>query len=100
MEDIVSGALLFTGERSARGYRINKMAMSFTAPESRARFKADEEAYMQAFGLTAAEKALVRQRDWKAMLDAGASIYLLLKIGACTGHALPHIGAHTAGRID
>ena len=100
MDDIVSGALLFTGERSARGYRLNKMAMSFTAPENRDRFKADEEAYMRAYDLSDIEKDLIRRRDWKAMMDQGASIYLLLKIGAVTGHPLPHIGAHTAVRIN
>ena len=29
--------------------------------------------------------------------EAGASIYLLLKIGAAVGAPLPEIGAHTAG---
>ena len=32
MNDIVSGALLFTNERSAMGYRINKLAMALTHP--------------------------------------------------------------------
>lgn len=99
MDDIISGAYLFTGERSARSYRLNKMAMSFTSPENRARFKADEDAYMRASALSDTEMDLVRRRDWKGMMDHGASIYLLLKIGAVTGHALPHIGAHTAGRV-
>ena len=98
MNDIVSGALLFTNERSAMGYRINKLAMALTQPTERDRMKADEEGFMAEHGLSEPEKQLIRARDWKGMLEAGASIYLLLKIGAVTGHPLPVIGAHTAGR--
>jgi hypothetical protein len=39
----------------------------------------------------------VARRDWKGMMEHGASIYLLLKIGAAVGAPLPEIGAHTAG---
>ena len=98
MDDIVSGAYLFTGERSARAYRLNKMAMSFTDAANRAKFQADEEAYMEAAALSEDEKGLVRRRDWKGMMDHGASIYLVIKIGGVTGHPLPVIGNHTAGR--
>ncbi len=98
MDDVISGAYLFTGERSARSYRLNKMAKSFTDAANRERFKADEESYMETSGLSADEKNLVRRRDWKGMMDYGASIYLVIKIGGVTGHPLPVIGNHTAGR--
>ena len=68
MDDVISGAYVFTGERSARSYRLNRMAMSFTSAENRAAFKADEDAYMTASGLSAEEKDLVRRRDWKGMM--------------------------------
>jgi gallate dioxygenase len=99
MDDVISGAYLFTGERSARAYRLNKMAMSFTDAANRAKFQAGEEAYMASSGLSDDEKDLVRRRDWKGMMDHGASIYLVIKIGGVTGHPLPVIGNHTAGRI-
>jgi protocatechuate 4,5-dioxygenase alpha subunit len=99
MDDIISGAYLFTGERSANSYRLNKMAMSFTVPDNRTRFQADEEAYMRDAGLSEPEMDLVRRRDWKGMMDYGASIYLVIKIGGVTGHPLPVIGNHTAGRV-
>ena len=50
MNDIVSGALLFTNERSAMGYRINKLAMALTQPTERDRMKADEEGFMAEHG--------------------------------------------------
>ena len=74
------------------------MAMSFTAPENRERFKADEEGFMREQGMSDIETDLVRRRDWKGMMEYGASIYLVIKMGGVTGHALPQIGAHTAGR--
>jgi protocatechuate 4,5-dioxygenase alpha subunit len=97
LDDIVSGAYVFTGERSARSYHLNKMANTLSVPEKRARFQADEAGYMRDMGCSDQEIELVKHRDWKGMMDHGASIYLLLKIGAAVGHSLPQIGAHTSG---
>ena len=98
MDDMVSGAFVFTGERSAKSYALNRMANTLSVPEKRSRFQADEAGYMREMGLSPDEIALVARRDWKGMMEHGASIYLLLKIGAAVGHSLPQIGAHTAGR--
>ena len=97
MDDVIAGAYVFTGERSARSYRLNKMANTLGVAANRARFQADEAGYMRDAGCSDQEIELVRQRDWKALMEHGASIYLLLKIGAAVGHALPQIGAHTGG---
>jgi protocatechuate 4,5-dioxygenase alpha chain len=100
LDDMISGAYVFTGERSAAGYRLNRMAKTLTSPTARAAFQADEAGYMRAQGCTEAEIELVRRRDWHGMMCQGASIYLLLKIGAATGHALPEIGRATASRVE
>ncbi|MSO99464.1 MAG: protocatechuate 3,4-dioxygenase [Acetobacteraceae bacterium] len=97
MDDVISGAYVFTGERSSKSYRLNKMANTLSVPENRARFQADEPGYMRGMGCSDLEIDLVRDRDWKGMMDHGASIYLLLKIGAATGVSLPEIGTHTGG---
>ena len=97
MDDVISGAYVFTGERSARSYTLNKMANSLSSPENRARFQAGEAGYMRDLGCSDHEIELVAHRDWKGMMDHGASIYLLLKIGGAVGVPLPEIGAHTAG---
>jgi protocatechuate 4,5-dioxygenase alpha subunit len=98
LDDVISGAYVFTGERSARGYALNKMANSLSSPENRSRFQADEARYMRSLGCSDEQIELVHHRDWKGMMEQGASIYLLLKIGAAVGVPLPQIGAHTAGR--
>jgi protocatechuate 4,5-dioxygenase alpha subunit len=97
MNIAVKGGYVFTGEDSARSYRLNKMAASLTSPENRTRFQADETAYMRSFGMSDQEIDLVARRDWKGMMDYGASIYLVIKIGGSVGQTLPQIGAHTAG---
>ncbi len=97
MDEVISGAYVFTGERSARSYALNKMANSLSSPANRERFQAEEAAYMRSLGCSDTEIDLVRCRDWKGMMEHGASIYLLLKIGAAVGAPLPEIGAHTAG---
>jgi protocatechuate 4,5-dioxygenase alpha chain len=97
MSETIHGAYVFTGERSAAGYRLNKMAKTLVSPTARAAFQSDETAYMTANGCTDTEIDLVRRRDWHGMMQAGGSIYLILKIGAATGHTLPEIGRATGG---
>lgn len=97
MDDVIAGCYVFTGERSANSYHLNKMANTLRSADARARFQADEAGYMRGMGCSEGEIELVRRRDWKAMMEHGASIYLLLKIGAAVGHSLPQIGTHTGG---
>jgi len=97
LDDVIAGSQVFTGEKSAKGYNLNKMANTLRSAETRAQFQADEASYMRDMGCSAQEIDLVQRRDWKAMMEHGGSIYLLLKIGAAVGHSLPQIGAHTSG---
>jgi protocatechuate 4,5-dioxygenase alpha chain len=97
MLEEISGAPVFTGERSRAGYRLNRMAMSLTDPANRAAFVANETDYLQRMGLTDAEVDLVRRRDWKGIIAAGGNIYLIIKIAGALGIALYEVGAHTAG---
>jgi protocatechuate 4,5-dioxygenase alpha chain len=91
------GTVVFTGERSRQGYRLNKLAMSLTDPANRARFLADEEGYMRALGLSAEQMALVRRRDWAGLIAAGGNVYLLLKIAGTVGQNLLQMGAQMRG---
>jgi len=97
MLEEVAGTKVFNGERSREGYRLNRMAMSLTEAANRAAFVADETGYARRMGLDDTEIDLVRRRDWKAMIDAGGSIYLLIKIADALGVPLYEVGAQTAG---
>jgi protocatechuate 4,5-dioxygenase alpha chain len=82
---------------SWRGYRINKMCNALSQPHERDAYKTDEEAFMARFGLTEAEKNLVRARDFQGLLQAGGNIYFLLKLGVVTGNGLYKMGATMRG---
>ena len=93
----IAGTTVFTGERSRRGYRINKLAMSLTDEKNREAFKAGERAYMQRFGLSDREMEMIAKRDWNGLVAAGGSIYLLIKIGGTIGQNLLQMGAQMRG---
>ena len=77
--------------------RLNRMCFSLCDPKNREAFKAGEEQYMDKFALNETEKALIRARDFKGLIEAGTNIYALLKIGSATGHSLYRMGAQMRG---
>ena len=93
----IPGTEIFDGRQSRRGYRINRFCMGLAEAGNRAAFKADEEACLAGSGLTEAEKAMVRARDFKALGEAGGNTYYMMKLGACTGFGLYHLGAQMRG---
>jgi len=93
----IPGTIIFTGEQSRRGYRLNRMAMSLTDAANRARFVADEAAYMRGMALGDDEVELVLRRDWRGMLEQGGSIYLVIKIAGALGCSIQEVGRHTSG---
>ncbi len=93
----IPGTDIFDGRQSRLGYRINKFCFGLARAENRAAFKSDEAAYLARSALTEEEKAMVRARDFRALGAAGGNTYYLIKLGACTGHGLYHIGAQMRG---
>ena len=83
---------LFYEETASRGIRLNKAAYSLKHPEQRELFERDEEAWMEQFGLTDAERDLIRRRDWIGLWRAGMTIYVMVKLSGVTGTPLPEIG--------
>jgi protocatechuate 4,5-dioxygenase alpha subunit len=90
LEDI-PGTTVFTGERARIGFNLNQFCMSLMQAENRERFRADEDAYLDGWKLTEAQKAAVRARDYNEMIEQGGNIYFLAKIGATDGHSVQHI---------
>jgi protocatechuate 4,5-dioxygenase alpha chain len=97
----VTGAIpdtsVFDLRLSLRGKRLNRLCAALCSPAERDAFKRDEEACMSRFGLTDEEKALIRNRDFKGLIEAGTNIYYLLKIGSVTGNGLYRMGAQMRG---
>jgi protocatechuate 4,5-dioxygenase, alpha chain len=88
---------IFDLRLSQRGRRLNRMCAALCSPAERDAFKRDEEAFMARFGLTDAEKGLIRKRDFQGMIDAGMNIYFMLKVGSVTGNGLYQMGAQMRG---
>ena len=96
LKPILDTTIFGLGE-SRRGYRLNRMCGSLCSPANREAFKQDEEGYLSLFGLTEAEKELIRKRDFAGMIHAGMNIYFMLKVGSVTGNSLYKMGAQMRG---
>lgn len=96
--DHIPGTFVFTGQRSKRGLKLNRFAYSLHEADNREAFKNDPDGYMDRFDLTSWEKERVKDKDWKSLVEqGGASIYMLLKIGAVTRDGLASFGAQQRG---
>jgi protocatechuate 4,5-dioxygenase alpha chain len=84
MEDI-PGTRVFTAKRARQGYHMNQFAMSLMKDKNRARFKADERAYMDEWPLTDDQKEAMLARDYNRCLDLGGNVYFLAKLFSTDG---------------
>ena len=91
------GTFVYGGPDSTRGVRINRFALSLKSPANRQAFLADEDSYLPRFGLTPAETALVKARDWTGLIRAGGHLQAVLKLAAALGLDLYDVGAHNVG---
>ena len=64
----IPGTTLFDGHQAQKGYALNKMCYSFNSAENREKFRADEAAYMQAYGLNATQAEAIRTRNVLGLL--------------------------------
>lgn len=86
---------VFDLERSARGLRLNRFLHGLTVPEKRRLFLESPEQAMKK--LTEEEKRMVRQLEWKAMQDYGASFFCLEKLARTRGVSNPEMVAAFRG---
>ena len=71
--------------------------MSLMKAENRARFKANERAYLDEWPMTEAQKQAVLARDLNAAIASGGNIYFLAKIGATDGKSFLQMAASMTG---
>ena len=95
--DSIPGTIIFDAEQSRKGYWLNQLCMSLMKPENRARFKANERAYLDKWPMTEAQKQSVLKRDWNGMLHLGGNIYFTSKIAATDGLSFQQIAAMMSG---
>jgi gallate dioxygenase len=75
------GTYPFTLHRSVKAYRLNEFLHSLIRPERCKRFLDDPEALFEEQGLTEVERAMLRRRDWRALIHYGVIFFLLEKLG-------------------
>jgi gallate dioxygenase len=92
------GTYPFTLERSVQALRINRFLHDLIEPARRAAFLADEEAEYERAGLSSAERQMLRQRDWRALIHHGVIFFMLEKLGAVIGVSNLHIYAAMRGQ--
>lgn len=78
LEDL-EGTYVFDLRTCNRTLNFNRYFWNFIRQDSREAFWADEEAHMQAAGLSEAEKVLVRDRDWLGIVQYGVNFFVLEK---------------------
>lgn len=93
----IPGTLVFDGDIAQDGYAINAMCYSFNSEANRQKFVEDEEAYMDSFNLTDAQREAVRNRDVLGMLSAGGNVYYLAKLAGILGLNVQDLGALQTG---
>ncbi|MBC3885289.1 protocatechuate 4,5-dioxygenase subunit alpha [Undibacterium griseum] len=93
----IPGTTIFDAEQSRLGYHLNQFCMSLMKAENRARFKADERAYLDQWPMTEEQKQAVLARDLNRCLAAGGNIYFLAKIGATDGRSFQYMAASMTG---
>ena len=88
--DDIPGTTVFNAEQSRKGYHLNQFCMSLMKAENRARFKADERAYLDDWAMTEDQK--------QAVLDA--RLQPLHRARAATSTSSPSSSPPTARAIQ
>jgi protocatechuate 4,5-dioxygenase alpha chain len=96
----VPGTIIFDAEQSRLGYHLNQFCMSLMKAENRARFKADQRAYLDEWPMTEAQKQAVLARDLNWCMRLGGNIYFLAKIGATDGLSFQQMAGSMTGMTE
>ena len=96
----IPGTTVFDAEQSRIGYHLNMFCMSLMKADNRARFKANERAYLDEWPMTEAQKQAVLARDLNAMIAEGGNIYFLAKIGATDGKSFQQMAGSMTGMTE
>jgi protocatechuate 4,5-dioxygenase, alpha chain len=93
----VPGTVIFDAEQARRGYHLNQFCMSLMQAENRARFKANERAYLDEWPMSEEQKQAILDRDLNRCIALGGNIYFLAKIGATDGRSFQFMAASMTG---
>ena len=81
----VPGTTIFDADQARRGYHLNQFCMSLMKAENRARFKADERAYLDEWPMSEEQRQAMLARDYGRLIQLGGNIYFLAKVFSTDG---------------
>jgi protocatechuate 4,5-dioxygenase alpha chain len=96
----IPGTVIFDAEQSRKGYWVNQFCMSLMKAENRARFLADERAYLDEWAMTEAQKQAILARDLNGCLALGGNVYFLAKLGATDGKSFQFLASNMASMAE
>lgn len=96
----VPGTTIFDADQSRKGYHLNQFCMSLMKAENRARFKANERAYLDEWPMTEEQKEAVLARDLNRCMALGGNIYFLAKMGATHGLSFQQMAGSMTGMTE
>ena len=98
-EDI-PGTYIFDADAGREGYQLNQFCISMRLQKNRDAFNADEEAYLDQYPMSEAQRQAVRDRDWNGMLALGGNIYYTSKLAANDGINFQQLAGIMTGMGD
>ena len=93
----IPGTTIFDANQARKGYHLNQFCMSLMDAANRARFKADERAYLAQWPMTPAQRQAVLDRTYNEMIALGGNIYFLAKIFSSDGKSFQYAAASMTG---
>ncbi len=96
----VPGTTIFDADQSRQGYWLNQFCMSLMKAGNRARFKANERAYLDECKMSEEQKQAVLARDLNRCIELGGNIYFLSKIGATDGRSFQQMAGSMTGMTE
>ncbi|MFV0462877.1 MAG: protocatechuate 4,5-dioxygenase subunit alpha [Nostocoides sp.] len=96
----IPGTIIFDADQSAKGYHINQFCMSMMDPQNRARFLADQRAYLDDWDLSQAAKDAIVALDLNELMRLGGNIYFLSKLGATHGLSFQQMAGSMTGMTE
>lgn len=91
--DDIPGTFVFDADRSREGYHLNMFCISLRLQPNRDAFRADPEAYLDRFPMSAEQRAAVKARDWNRLIELGGNIYYTSKLAAFDGVTFQDLAA-------
>lgn len=91
--DDIPGTFVFDADRSREGYHLNMFCISLRLQANRDAFRADPEAYLDRYAMSAEQRQAVRDRAWNRLIELGGNIYYTSKLAAFDGITFQDLAA-------